>query len=171
MGSKRFAVGATSHSPFFSSPFQVTIDRLVAQTEATPLSSPYTGNDIYDTMFSDSTRGDIQPSELGSGGSSSDDDFTVFDTTFFVDNSLFTTVEKSDTPVSGATGKTGTTEFGTEVTESSDITDESDATAEGSGAFMEETAFTEETALTEETTEGTADTGSTFLSYTLVRIF
>lgn len=143
------------------------IAKLVDQTEATPLSSPFTGSDIYDTMFSDSTRGDISPSDLGSGEGSGDDDFTIFDTTFFVDK--YSTVEKSDTPVSGATteSKTGTTEFGTEVTESSDITEE---TAEGSGTTIEEE--TDATASTDETTmEGTTESGSAFFLSILARIF
>lgn len=139
------------------------------------MSSP--SSDIYDTMFSDSTRGDISPSELGSGEGSGDDDFTVFDTTFFVDSSAFTTIEKSDIPpVSGATteSKTGTTEFGMEVTESPEIIEETDAMAEGSGATVEEetdTSASSEGTTMEGTQAATTESGSAFLSSTLVRIF
>lgn len=123
---------------FFS--FQkASIGRLVKQT--TPLTSPFTESDVYDTMFSDSTRGDISPSELGSGEGSGDADFTVFSTDFFTDSSLGTSfTEESETPVSGATteGRTGTTEFEIETTESSDITEETDTTLEGSGTTIEE---------------------------------
>ncbi|XP_077270107.1 proteoglycan-like sulfated glycoprotein papilin isoform X5 [Temnothorax americanus] len=116
--------------------------KLIDQTEATSLSSLFTKNDVYDTMFSDSTRGDISPSELGSGEGSGDDDFTMFDTGFFTGSTIgteSTDVEESESPVSGITteGKTGTTEFGTEVTES-DITEGTDVTLEGSGTTIEE---------------------------------
>lgn len=175
-GSERSEARSWKHrSSFFSSLFQrPTLARLVKQTEATPSSSPFASSDTYDTMFSDSTRGDISPSELGSGEGSGDEDF-VYDTTFFIDSSRITTVEKSDTPISGATTDTkpGTTEFGTEVTESSDITEGTDVTIEGSGTTTEEeesdaTASTEAEGTTIEA--ATTEAGSTFLLNTLVKI-
>lgn len=120
------------------------LGKLKQTSEATPLSSLITGHDnesdIYDTMFSDSTRGDISPSELGSGEGSGDDDFTVFNTGFFTGSTDSTGILESESPVSGITteDKTGTTEFGTEVTESSDITEGTDVTLEGSGTTIEE---------------------------------
>lgn len=116
-------------------------------------------------MFSDSTRGDISPSELGSGEGSGEADFTIFDTSYFTGSTLSAAVtEESETPVSGATTGTGTTEFGTEMTESSDITRESDVTFEGSGTTIEEGsgASASTDALTEETSiEGsTSESGS-----------
>ncbi|CAL1675129.1 unnamed protein product [Lasius platythorax] len=124
---------------------KATLGKLIQQTELTPLSSPFTGSDIYDTMFSDSTRGDISPSELGSGeGSGDDDDFTMLYTDFFTGSTVLdtdsTAGEESESPVSGITteGGTGTTEFGTEVTQSSDITEGTDVTLEGSGTTLEE---------------------------------
>lgn len=120
------------------------MDKLIEQTELTSLSSPFTGSDIYDTMFSDSTRGDISPSELGSGeGSGDDNDFTMFETNFFTGSTSHdtdsTATEESESPANETTieAGTGTTEFGTEVTESSDITD-TDVTFEGSGTTIEE---------------------------------
>lgn len=161
--------------------FFISFQKLIDQTQATP-SSPFTGSDLYDTMFSDSTRGDISPSELGSGEGSGDDDFTMFDTGFFTDSTIdtdSTTVEESESPISEITteGKTGTTEFGTEVTESSDITEGSDVTLEGSGTTIEEGSGTspEEgsgaSASTDEftqTSESTSD--STFLPNILIII-
>lgn len=142
----------------------------------TPPSSLFTGSDIYDTMFSDSTRGDISPSDLGSGDGSGDDDFTMFDTGFFTGSTVDTTVEESESPASGATteGKTGTTEFGTEVTESSD-TDETDVTIEGSGTTIEGSGTSPEegsgaSASTDEFTQ-TSVSDSTFLSNILTTIF
>lgn len=129
-------------------------------------------------MFSDSTRGDISPSDLGSGEGSGDDDFTMFDTGFFTGSTVTgsTAVEESESPVSGVTteGKTGTTEFGTEVTESSDITGETDVTIEGSGTTIEEGSGTspEEgsgaSASTDEFTQ-TSASDSTFLSNILLQ--
>jgi len=156
------------------------IDKL-KQTEAIPLSSLTTGHDnesdIYDTMFSDSTRGDISPSELGSGEGSGDDDFiTVFNTGFFTDSTDSTgaTLE-SESPVSEITteSKTGTTEFGTEVTESLDITEGTDVTLEGSGTTIEEGSGTspEEgsgaSASTDEFTQ-TSESDSMFLSKLII---
>lgn len=119
--------------------------KLIEQTELTSLSSPFTGSDIYDIMFSDSTRGDISPSELGSGEGSGDDEFTMFDTSkLFTYSTGFNTdstaIEESESPVNETTieAGTGTTEFGTEVTESSDITEGTDVTFEGSGTTIEE---------------------------------
>lgn len=177
-GIRNVVVEASQFLFFFSSFQEPALARLVKQTEATPLSSPFTGSDIYDTMFSDSTRGDISPSELGSGEGSGDDDF-VFDTTFFIDSSKVTTVEKSDTPISEATtdSKAGTTEFGTEVTESSDITEETDVTIEGSGTTIEEeeSGATASTDVEETTLEGTqaatTKAGSTFLLNILIKFF
>lgn len=123
---------------------EAKIGKLIEQTELTSLSSPFTGSDIYDTMFSDSTRGDISPSELGSGeGSGDDNEFTMFNTGSFADSTLdtdFTATEESESPVNETTieAGTGTTEFGTEVTESSDITEGTDVTFEGSGTTIEE---------------------------------
>lgn len=144
-------------------------------TEATSLSS---GSDIYDTMFSDATRGDISPSELGSGEGSGDDDFTMFNTGFFTGSTDSTGVPESESPVSGITteSKTGTTEFGTEVTESSDITEGTDVTLEGSGTTIEEGSGTspEEgsgaSASTDEFTQ-TSESDSTFLSNILIIFF
>lgn len=123
----------------------MSIGKLIEQTEATSLSSPFTGSDIYDTMFSDSTRGDISPSELGSGEGSGDDDFTMFDTGFFTGSTIdtdFTAVEESESPINKFTteNKIGTTEFGmdSDVTESSDITERTDVTFEGSGSTIKE---------------------------------
>lgn len=121
---------------------KAVLGKLIQQP--TPLSSPFTGNDIYDTMFSDSTRGDISPSDLGSGeGSGDETDFTVFNSSFFSSSSFdtdSTAVEESESSTSGITteGKTGTTEFGTEVTQSSDISEGTDVTYEGSGTTVEE---------------------------------
>ncbi|KAL6256089.1 hypothetical protein P5V15_013324, partial [Pogonomyrmex californicus] len=123
---------------------KVTIGKFVEQTEATPLITLSTESDIYDTMFSDSTRGDISPSELGSGeGSGDDDDFTMFDTSLFTGSTVdtdITAVEENKSPVSEITteGKTGTTEFEIEVTESSDVTKGTDVTLEGSGTTIED---------------------------------
>jgi len=139
-------------------------------------------------MFSDSTRGDISPSDLGSGAGSGDDDFTMFDTGFFTGSTVdvgSTTVEEDASPFSGVTteGKSGTTEFGTEMTESSDITEETDVTFEGSGTTIEETspeegsgastftdAFTEESTM-EATEASTAESGSTSSSSTIISTF
>ncbi|XP_036145237.1 papilin isoform X3 [Monomorium pharaonis] len=131
---------------------KVTVDKLIEQTEATSQSSSFTGSDAYDTMFSDSTRGDISPSELGSGEGSGDDEFTMFDTDFFTDSTVdtdSTVAEESESPVNGTMeDKIGTTEFGTEVTEQSGITEETDETLEGSGISSEEgsgaSTFTDE---------------------------
>lgn len=124
-------------------------------------------------MFSDSTRGDISPSDLGSGEGSGDDDFTMFDTGLFTGSTGSDVDSNSASPFSGITteGRSGTTEFGTEMTESSDITD---VTYEGSGTTSEEGSgtspeegsgattdtFTEET--TVNVTEATTESGSTF---------
>lgn len=169
---------------------KATLGKLIQQTELTPLSSPFTGSDIYDTMFSDSTRGDISPSELGSGeGSGDDDDFTMLYTDFFTGSTVLdtdsTAGEESESPVSGITteGGTGTTEFGIEVTQSSDITEGTDVTLEGSGTTLEEgsgtspeegsgasasiDAFTEESTVegTQASTSAvTAESDSKFLS-------
>lgn len=150
------------------------MDKLIEQTEATSPSS-FTGSDIYDTMFSDSTRGDISPSDLGSGEGSGDDDFTMFDTSFFTGR----TSEESESSASGITtelqSKTGTTEFGTEVTESSDIL-ETDVTLEGSGTTIDEGSGTspEEgsgaSASTDEFTQ-TSESDSMFLSNILITVF
>ncbi|XP_019882164.2 papilin isoform X4 [Camponotus floridanus] len=149
---------------------EAKMGKLIEQTELTSLSSPFTGSDIYDMMFSDSTRGDISPSELGSGEGSGDGDFTMYETKFFTDSTSFdtdSTIEKSESPVNETTieAGTGTTEFGTEVTESSDITEGTDVTFEGSGTTIEEGSGTspEEgsgasastSAVTEETVEET----------------
>lgn len=165
--------------------------KLIEQTEPTPLSSPFIGSDIYDTMFSDSTRGDISPSDLGSGeGSGDDNDFTMFDTSLFTGSTVLdtdsTAIEESESPVNETTMEagTGTTEFGTEVTESSDITEDTDVTFEGSGTTIEEgsgtspeegsgasastNAFTEETTVEEtqaSTSAVTAESDSRFLSH------
>ncbi|RLU15132.1 hypothetical protein DMN91_013019 [Ooceraea biroi] len=143
-----------------------TIGKLVEQTEATPLTSPF--SDIYDMMFSDSTRGDISPTDLGSGEGSGDEDFTLFNTGFFTggtSDAHSTTVEESASPFSGVTteGKSGTTEFGTEVTESSDITEETDMTIEGSGTTIDEEFSTspEEGSGASASTEATTESGST----------
>lgn len=157
--------------------FLISFQKLIDRTQATPPSS-VSGSDIYDTMFSDSTRGDISPSDLGSGDGSGDDDFTMFDTGFFTGSTVDTTVEESESPASGATteGKTGTTEFGTEVTEPSDITDETDVTIEGSGTTIEEGSGTspEEgsgaSASTDEFTQ-TSASDSTLLSNIPITIF
>ncbi|XP_011689368.1 PREDICTED: papilin isoform X5 [Wasmannia auropunctata] len=122
---------------------KVTIGKLIEETEATSPSSLFTGSDTYDTMFSDSTRGDISLSELGSGEGSGDDNFTMFDTSFFVGSTIdigSTVVEESESSVSEITteGKAGTTEFGIDVTEPSDITQGTDVTLEGSGTNPEE---------------------------------
>ncbi|XP_072747679.1 papilin isoform X3 [Anoplolepis gracilipes] len=119
---------------------KASIGKLIEQTEATS----FTGSDPYDTMFSDSTRGDISPSDLGSGeGSGDDTDFTIFNTNFFTGSTIFdtdsTAVEESESPIKETTESgTGTTEFGTEVTESSDLTEGTDVTFEGSGTTVEE---------------------------------
>lgn len=148
------------------------MDKLIEQTEATSLSSLFTGSDIYDTMFSDSTRGDISPSELGSGEGSGDDEFTMFETDFFTDSTINTAVEESESPVSEITreDKIGTTEFGTEVTEQSDITEETDVTLEGSGTSSEEGsgASTPTDEFTREIQVSTSD--GTFLSNILVTV-
>lgn len=159
--------------------------KLIEQTEATSLSSSFTGSDIYDTMFSDSTRGDISPSELGSGEGSGDDDFTMFDTGFFTDSTIdtdFTAVEESESPVSEITteSKIGTTEFGTDsdATESSDITEGIDVTLDGSESTIEEGSGTspEEgsgaSASTDEFTQAsTSESDGTFLSNILIISF
>ncbi|XP_070527125.1 papilin isoform X2 [Cardiocondyla obscurior] len=140
---------------------KVTKDKDTKESEATTISSQFTEGDTYDTMFSDSTRGDISPSDLGSGEGSGDEGFTMFDTGFFTGSTIETesTEEKSESPVSGITteGKTGTTEFGTEVTESSDITEGTDITLEGSGTTIEEgsgeSASTDEFTQTSDTTK------------------
>jgi len=120
----------------------VKIGKLIEQTEATSPSSLFIARDTYDIMFSDSTRGDISLSELGSGEGSGDDNFTIFDTSFFASSTIdigSTAVEESESPISEITteGKTGTIEFGIDVTES-DFTEETDITFEGSAISPEE---------------------------------
>lgn len=150
--------------------FQEAISKLEGETDTT--SSGLSEGDIYNTMFSDSTRGDISPSDLGSGEGSGDEDFTVFNTNFFS-----TDEGKSESPASGTEGKTGTTEFGTEVTESSDITEGTDVTFEGSGTTIEEGSgtspeegssastdmFSETTVAETESSAASTESGSTFL--------
>lgn len=160
--------------------FQEAISKLEGETDATTPSSALSKSDIYDTMFSDSTRGDISPSDLGSGEGSGDDEFTVYSTDFFSTGGDSTDKEESESPASGITteGKTGTTEFGTEVTESSDITGMTDVTFEGSGSTIEEgsgtspeedssastDAFSETTTKGTESSAASTESGSRFLS-------
>lgn len=157
--------------------FQGAISKLEGETDATIPSSALSESDVYDTMFSDSTRGDISPSDLGSGEGSGDEEFTVFSTDFFSTGSDSTDKEESESPASGITteGKTGTTEFGTEVTESSDIIG-TDVTLEGSGSTIEEgsgtspeedssastDAFSETTVKGTESSAASTEFGSTF---------
>lgn len=147
------------------------IGKLIEQTEATTPNLLFTGSDTYDTMFSDSTRGDISLSELGSGEGSGDDNFTIFDTSLFTGSTITdigsTVVEESESSISGITteGKTGTIEFGTDVNEPSDITEGTDVTLEGSGTSFEGSgASTDEFAKETQVTQvSVSEFDSTFL--------
>jgi len=147
----------------------VKIGKLIEQTEATSSSSLFIANDTYDIMFSDSTRGDISLSELGSGEGSGDDNFTVFDTSFFASSTIDigSTVKESESPISEITteGKTGTIEFEIDVTES-DITEETDVTFEGSGISPKEGSGTSTSTdeFVEETRASTSEFDSRFFS-------
>jgi len=141
--------------------------KLIEQIEATTPNLLFTGSDTYDIMFSDSTRGDISLSELGSGEGSGDDNFTMFDTSLFTGSTIdigSTVVKENESSVSGITteGKTGTTEFETDVNESSDITEGTDVTLEGSGTSFEGSgASTDE--FTQETQVSVSEYDSMFL--------
>ncbi|XP_011062335.1 PREDICTED: papilin [Acromyrmex echinatior] len=155
-----------------------TMDKLIEQTETTTPNLLFTGSDTYDIMFSDSTRGDISLSELGSGEGSGDDNFTMFDTSLFTGSTIdidSTVVEESESSISEITteGKTGTTEFGIDVNESSDITEGTDVTLEGSGTSFEGSGastdeFTQETQVSvskfDRTTEQSTDYSVTITS-------
>lgn len=157
--------------------------KVIDQTEVTPLSEPFSESDIYSIMFSDSTRGDISPSDLGSGEGSGDEPFTLFSTDLFSGSD--STIESESTASGISTeGKTGTTEFGTEVTESSDIT--VGTTFEGSGTTIEEESSTspeegsgasssdistDETTESSQTSTATAESGSAFPSDIFITIF
>ena len=146
--------------------------KLIEQIEATTPNLLFTGSDTYDIMFSDSTRGDISLSELGSGEGSGDDNFTMFDTSLFTGSTIdigSTVVKENESSVSGITteGKTGTTEFETDVNESSDITEGTDVTLEGSGTSFEGSG-TSTDEFTQETQVSVSEFDSMFL--TLYRI-
>jgi len=148
----------------------VKISKLIEQTEATSSSSLFIANDIYDIMFSDFTRGDISLSELGSGEGSGDDNFTIFDTSFFASSTIdigSTAVEESESPIGEITteSKTGTIEFGIDVTES-DIIEETDVTLEGSGITSEEGSGTSTSTdeFAQETRASTSEFDSRFFS-------